>query len=202
MPRRLWLRGGRCPDSNRRARSPARSVRSSGRRLPARFLRHACDRARAPAADPRNDGSRSTFSSSLCPLLVANKQGTPNRRLVCRSYRPRGLRPRSGLISRLTSSVSPALCCAGSRAGGGKRLAGALGGLRLGVEDLVRCVAAHARASLRSARARRRARSRSAGRARARRARGATRPSSRRGARSRARRSASRRRCRACQRRA
>lgn len=35
-----------------------------------------------------------------------------------RSYRPRGrLRPRSGLISRFTSSVSPALCRPGSRAG-------------------------------------------------------------------------------------
>ena len=31
MPRRLWLRGGRCPDSDRRARSPARSLRPSRR---------------------------------------------------------------------------------------------------------------------------------------------------------------------------
>ena len=44
MPRRRWLRGGRCPDCDRWARSPARSLRPSGRPLVARFLRHDRDR--------------------------------------------------------------------------------------------------------------------------------------------------------------
>jgi hypothetical protein len=41
MPRRLYLRGGRCPDSDRQARSPARSLRPSGPPLAPPFLRHA-----------------------------------------------------------------------------------------------------------------------------------------------------------------
>ena len=56
-----------------------------------------------------------------------------------RSYRPRGrLRPRSGLISRFTSSVSPRSVVR-DPVPGRQRVAGALRGLRLDVEVLTRC---------------------------------------------------------------
>lgn len=47
MPRRLRLRGGRCPDSDRRPRSPGRSLRLSGRPLAPRLVRHALSRRAA-----------------------------------------------------------------------------------------------------------------------------------------------------------
>lgn len=43
MPRRLWLRGGGCPDSDRRPRSSGRSLRLSGRPLAPRLVRHGSD---------------------------------------------------------------------------------------------------------------------------------------------------------------
>ena len=51
-------------------------------------------------------------------------------------YRPLLLRPRSGLVSRLTSSASPALMAAEIRSRGRQRRAGALGCLHFGVDVL------------------------------------------------------------------
>jgi hypothetical protein len=79
-----------------------------------------------------------------------------------RSYRPRGrLRPRSGLISRFTSSVSPALCRPGSRAGAAARR-GRPSRPAPGRRGPHPMWSARARERLRSARARCRVRSRSA----------------------------------------
>ncbi len=67
-PRRLQLRGGRCPDSDRQARSPARSLRPSGRPLTSRFLRHVRDlaaRAGETIAFPRPRHQR-------CQIAMAN----------------------------------------------------------------------------------------------------------------------------------
>ena len=65
MPTNLWPRGAQCPNSNRQARSSARSLRPSGRPPARRFLRHERDRRRSPSHKP---GTVSRVGSCLVRL--------------------------------------------------------------------------------------------------------------------------------------